>query len=372
MKLNLFSSKYKLPIECVNFAYKLILNRPVDEHGKISWLEIIEKNQYSKMKLVDTLLSSNEYLYKTKKINRFATLIKMKSILDFVSEESITSLQKTDIAYKVFLYRKIDKNTSTSIEVSIQNGKFSIYKLIFRLVFSSEYNAPERKPPMSEQLHLARVQWVYNLPSAKSILDIGGSSPTLAEGALIELGYAHRPENLIIFDKPPNEQFWGTPNYSQANDLHMKWGVIKYIHGYAEDILNNAELHDKKFDIIFMGQVVEHIYEEKLHEVLTWIRSHLSETGVFYFDTPNRRLTVLQTGPDNYIDPDHKKEYTPDEMKSILSLAGFEVIQEWGIVDMPLSLKCKIFDNRDFYQSQLLSENADSAYCFAMACKPIC
>lgn len=371
MKLSLFSSKYKSPIESVDFAYKLVLNREVDEFGRISWMEIIENNQYSKLKLIDTLLSSNEHLYKTKKVGRFLTLIKMRSILDFISSETVTLLEKADFAYRIFLYRKIDISTISSIKKNIDSGKFSIYKLILRLVLSKEYKSSDRKPPMSEQLHLARVKWVRSLPAAQSILDIGGSSPTLAEGALIELGYVHRPEKLIIFDKPPNEQFWGQPNYSQANDLQMKWGLVKYIHGYAEDILNNTELHDKKFDIVFMGQVVEHIYENKLHEVFTWIRSHLSETGVFYFDTPNRRLTELQTGPDAYIDPDHKKEYTPAEMKTILKLAGFDVIQQWGIVNMPLSLGSNIFDSRDFYQSQALSDNADSAYCFAMACKPI-
>lgn len=271
------------------------------------------------------------------------------------------------------MYRKLDAVTAELIEKSNSNGngngKFSINKLIFRLILSDEYKHPVRRPPMSDQLHMARVQWVKTLPVAKYILDIGGSSPTLAEGALIELGYAYRPDKLIIFDKPPNEQFWGMPSYSQNKGYQFKWGQLKYIHGYAEDISNNTELQDQKFDIIFMGQVVEHIYEDKLHAVLTWIKSHLSDTGVFYFDTPNRRLTKLQTGADSYIDPDHKKEYTPDEMQIILKAAGFEVTQQWGLINMPLSLKSQTFDYRDFYESSPLSENAGSGYCFAMACK---
>jgi hypothetical protein len=190
----------------------------------------------------------------------------------------------------------------------------------------------------------------------------------LAEGALIELGYAYRPEKLIIFDKPPNEQFWGKPNYSQDKDQILNWGDIQYIHGYAEDILNNTELQHQEFDIVFMGQVVEHIYEDKLHAVLVWIKNHLSETGTLYFDTPNRLLTRLETGLDSYIDPDHKKEYTPDEMKIIIETAGFQVAEAWGIVDMPLSLKSNAFERRDFYESQALTARPHDAYCFAMAC----
>ena len=48
------------------------------------------------------------------------------------------------------------------------------------------------------------------------------------------------------------------------------------MHGYAEDILQNDELRDQQFDMIYMGQVVEHIYEDKLPNVLAWIKNHLA------------------------------------------------------------------------------------------------
>ena len=48
-----------------------------------------------------------------------------------------------------------------------------------------------------------------------TILDIGGSSPNIETGALIELGYLHRPKKLIIFDLLPDEQYWGAPKYNQ-------------------------------------------------------------------------------------------------------------------------------------------------------------
>jgi SAM-dependent methyltransferase len=368
MFLKPLSDINSVPISNVISAYKLILNRALDKGGKLTWSEIIDKKEFSKIHLINTLLDSYEYKYLSKKSNRLSDFFKIKAVLRLLSDEVQDALQKVSIVYRFLLYRDIDIPTKEAILIHINQGQFSINKLIWQVIRSQEYANPVRKPPTSTQLHMARIKWVKSLPAAKRILDIGGSSPTLAEGALIELGYAHRPEKLIIFDKPPNEQFWGKPNYSQDKDNILNWGEIQYIHGYAEDILNNMELQRQKFDMVFMGQVVEHIYEDKLHDVLVWIKNHLSEAGVLYIDTPNRLLTRLETGFDSYIDPDHKKEYTPDEMKLIIETAGFQVTQAWGIVDMPLSLKANVFELRDFYDSQAITSRPHDAYCFAVAC----
>jgi SAM-dependent methyltransferase len=212
--------------------------------------------------------------------------------------------------------------------------------------------------------------WVQQLPPAKTILDIGGSSPNVPEGALIEMGYPHRPEKLIIFDKPPHEQYWGTPNYSQANTLSLTWGQVQYMHGYAEDILLNDMLRDQRFDIIYMGQVVEHIYEDKLPRVLSWIKDHLVEGGKFIFDTPNRLITRFETGEDRYIDPDHKREYTPEVLSALLATVGFVITQEWGILDMPNVIANASYGIKDFYSGEPLSSSPTNSYCFAMACEP--
>ena len=142
------------------------------------------------------------------------------------------------------------------------------------------------------------------------------------------------------------------------------------MHGYAEDILKNEELREQKFDIIYMGQVVEHIYEDKLVGVLKWIRSHLADGGTFFFDTPNRLITLYQTGEGEYIDPDHKREYTPDEFAELLRKAGLSVTEQWGILEMPNVLTNESFSRDDYYDGAKLSPSAADSYCFAMACQP--
>jgi SAM-dependent methyltransferase len=276
-------------------------------------------------------------------------------------------MEIAEMMYRLVFNRNIDRLGTEKCRERITKGTFSSWDLLLRMMKSEEYRKPYRRPTPSKRLHSARMAWVGQLPAAHRILDIGGSSPSLPEGALIELGYAHRPEKLIIFDKPPAEQYWGTPGYSQDNVRNFAWGQVQYIHGYAEDILQSAALNAQKFDMIFMGQVVEHIYEDKLPAVLSWICEHLTEHGTFFLDTPNRLVTRYETGEDCYIDPDHKREYTPDAFAALLAAAGFTSLQHWGILDMPHVIENQCFGVSDFYDGALVTPNPATAYCFAMS-----
>ena len=55
----------------------------------------------------------------------------------------------------------------------------------------------------------------------------------------------------------------------------------------------------------------------------------LKPGGLFALDTPNARITRLQQ--DEFIDPDHKHEYTHEELSRALRAAGFEVLEAKGI-----------------------------------------
>jgi len=118
-----------------------------------------------------------------------------------------------------------------------------------------------------------------------------------------------------------------------------------------------------------MGQVVEHIYEDKLPSVLNWIKEHLAAGGKFVFDTPNRLITRFETGEGRYIDPDHKREYTPKEFAALLTATGFTINQQWSILDMPNVVPSGTYGLKDFYSGEPLSTASDNGYCFAMACE---
>ena len=215
-------------------------------------------------------------------------------------------------------------------------------------------------------VHLARVEWMKHLPKGSFILDIGGSSPNIDQGALIELGYPHRPKQLFIVDLPPDEQYWGKPKFPQDRDYIFSWGILKYFHGRAESIASLKGLQNIKFDIIYMGQTIEHIVPESLADILGWISDHLNENGKFIFDTPNRLITSIQS--DSFIDPDHKIEYTPDQLESILRKHNFSISNSWGLLPMPMTFQLKKFSPQEVYNHPLLSEDLKVCYLFAFSC----
>lgn len=370
MNLPRLNYKNLSPIQTVEAIYPLLLNRTIDPVGRATWTEVVEKGEYSRYKQLQLISKSEEFLVTFDNIHRPERLNRTLSMLSLLKMEKATPVQHSELVYRFILNREIDCLGAQSCAKKIAKGIFSPWVLIARLMMSAEFKKPYFKRTPLQQLHRSRMIWVQQLPAAKTILDIGGSSPNVPEGALMEMGYPHRPEKLIIFDKPPNEQYWGTPNYSQANTLTLAWGQVQYIHGYAEDILQNDELRDQKFDMIYMGQVVEHIFEDKLPRVLSWIKDHLAKGGKFIFDTPNRLITRLETGEDRYIDPDHKREYEPQAFAALLKIAGFTITQQWGILEMPNVIATASYGIKDFYSGVPLSSSPTNAYCFAMACEP--
>jgi SAM-dependent methyltransferase len=369
MKLARMDYKNLNPTQTVEALYPLLLNRTIDPTGRATWTDVVEKGEYSRYKQLQLISKSEEFLVTFDNIHRPERLRRTLSMLSLLKMEQATPIQQSELIYRFILNREIDDLGAQSCAKQIAKGIFSPWVLIARLMLSAEFKKPYFRRTPLQQLHRARMLWVQQLPPAKTILDIGGSSPNVPEGALIEMGYPHRPEKLIIFDKPPHEQYWGTPNYSQANTLSRPWGQVQYMHGYAEDILQNDELRDQKFDMIYMGQVVEHIYEDKLPRVLTWIKDHLADGGKFVFDTPNRLITRFETGEGRYIDPDHKREYTPEVLFALLTTVGFFVTQQWGILDMPNVIATASYGIKDFYSGEALSSSPTNAYCFAMACE---
>lgn len=283
-----------------------------------------------------------------------------------MSNSPMSSINLVKVAYQLLLGREIDPTGLASWTSVINEGSFTREKLVKNLCQSDEFTIADRSESPFLRLHKSRQEWIKSVPKANKILDIGGSSPSRPEGALIELGYQHKPSELIIFDKPPTEQYWGKPVYSQQYLSTFDWGKVEYIHSYAEEIKNCTYIANAKFDMIFMGQCVEHIHPEKLTSVLEYISRHLNDDGIFVMDTPNRLVTQFQTGPNSYIDPDHKKEYEPSVLRDIIESHGLEMVSQCGMLDCEQVIKNKSFRLLDLYDHDLICDNPDNGYLFAM------
>lgn len=289
-------------------------------------------------------------------------------MIDF---DDLDTLQLTNedwikIGYICLLQRKIDDVGLQSWCKKVKDGTFHYKDFLDTLMLSPEY-LMHYKIPFSTVLHQTRVKWVSSLPYYSTILDIGGSSPNSPLGAMIELGYTHRPHSITIFDLPPEKQYWGKPKYEQRELFSFEWGKIQYVHGYAEKIETYEFFKNKKYDCIFLGQTIEHIEKKAIEDLFRWIFDHISINGRLIFDTPNRRLTGIQF-PHKLSDMDHKYEYTPHEMEILLNKYGFEVMNKWGFLHMPETLNNKIFDPLEIYETEKLNHNPEDSYCFAFEC----
>ncbi len=213
------------------------------------------------------------------------------------------------------------------------------------------------------------MQWAAALDAFDCILDIGGSSPNCPDGALIELGYSHRPSELHILDRPEDEQFHGRPNYAQSRGRVTEWGTISFHHGLAENITKIDALTERSFDCVFMGQTIEHIEVDRLPLVLGYVRRHLRPGGRLIFDTPNRDLTRLVVG-EAMLSDDHTYEYTPVEMVEVMGANGFDVIRQLGILPMPQSAASGEFDWRESETPDPIVADPADCFVFAFECAP--
>ena len=272
------------------------------------------------------------------------------------------------MAYLVLLRRPVDETGLRLWRERIASGRFAEQQIVDAILASDEYLL-RFGIDIIRILHDARRVWIKTIPAFDRVLDIGGSSPDLPEGALIQLGYAHRPTTIDILDLPPENQYWGTPKYDQSRSNRFDWGTVSYFHGSGERIHDVAELQGRTYDMVYLGQAIEHIYPESLPALLAWIKAHLAKNGRLVFDTPNRLLTKIQC-PGSLTDPDHKHEYTPTEMEQILVDAGFEITRRVGMVHLPVQAMTRKYNTREFASASPLSDDVDACYLFALEAIP--
>jgi predicted SAM-dependent methyltransferase len=80
---------------------------------------------------------------------------------------------------------------------------------------------------------------------------------------------------------------------------------------------------------VYSGQSIEHVVEAEADHVLAEIHRVLAPGGYLGLDTPNARACRAQQ--DEFIDPDHKVEYTHAEMVAKLEAAGLLIREAKGL-----------------------------------------
>lgn len=255
----------------------------------------------------------------------------------------------------------------------MDEGVFDWAGVLRSVLGSAEFSLWRNGPQQSGDgaimaLHSARMKlFTQHLPAAEVVVDLGGASTSDPEGALFALGYPHTPRELYIVDLPADGRL-AEPGARPEAAVQAKRGTsIQYIYGSMSDL---HAIGDETVDLVVSGQSIEHVTEEEAELVFQEVFRVLRPGGHFCLDTPNARLTRVQS-PEQLIHPEHKKEYLVPELTQKLVRRGFRVAAVKGICPMPVSLATGQFDLSEMARNATLSDSAKNCYAFFVdAAKP--
>jgi predicted SAM-dependent methyltransferase len=219
-----------------------------------------------------------------------------------------------------------------------------------------------------EAFHSGRVAWTRSLPRAARILDLGGTSLDTDSGALLAMGYPYPFEEIIIIELPPEarHQLYQVPEMKSVPTEH---GPVRYMYRSMTDL---ADLEDQSFDMICSGQTFEHIFPDEGAQLLHDIHRLLKPAGFLALDTPNRAVTKIEVASKGieFINPDHKVEYTHGQMQDLFAQAGLEVIRQHGIGYMPETVERNEWLVEELIEYPWLYDDIEKCYTLAYLARP--
>jgi len=231
------------------------------------------------------------------------------------------------MAYNVLLRRDPDPDAWLQYTEALSARLMTYDDLVDRIRCSSEFRAHVRLAPsaLHASLHASRCEFIVGLPRARRIVDLGGGHTTDGRGALVSLGYPYDFDELVIVDLLPDDRH---PLY-RSERFHVaetERGRVTYEYRSMVDL---SFLKDDSVDLVYSGQSIEHVSEAEGDVVLRHVQRILRPGGHLALDTPNGQVTRLQQ--DDFIDPDHKVEYTLGQLRAKLEAAGLGVACERGL-----------------------------------------
>ena len=271
-----------------------------------------------------------------------------------------------DLLNKAFFMQSLNPHERSSWKNQIKNEQLKAFDVATRMMLATHgLKKSEERIQVNHlyYIHKARLKMIHNLlPPAQRILDLGG-----ANSPLYHMSYKHSFDYLMMVDLPAD----------QRNDLHKEtseWsrrdglGTIEILYADMTDL---SHLESESFDLVWSGQSIEHISFEQGQKMCQAARRLLKPSGSFCLDTPNRLITQIHTAPigGGFIHPEHKFEYTPQQLRSLLEESGFKIVEAKGVCEMPETHRTRNFHYEDFLWGTEISNDIDSCYIQYFECK---
>jgi SAM-dependent methyltransferase len=166
-------------------------------------------------------------------------------------------------------------------------------------------------PDFSEGLHALREAHLRRLPAgARTVLHGGASDAWYFRW--FEQHYPGEVERHIGV-----EAFRAAPTDLPAN--------VEWLERTLGDM---GPVPDDSVDLVFAGEVVEHLWPDDVAGFLLESRRVLADGGRLVLDSPNRRVTEAV----EWQHPQHTAEFSVDEIVELVRLAGFEVESVHGLL----------------------------------------
>jgi len=160
-----------------------------------------------------------------------------------------------------------------------------------------------------------KVKLILKLVEGRKVLDVGCGSGLLSK-TLLTKGY-----RVTVID-----------NDSKAIEIAKKKGI----NGFVADI--NTWQTQEKFDCIILGDVLEHIEDDK--SALKKVHEMLEPNGCILVNVP--AYQTLFSVHDAALG--HKRRYSNVELESKLQKSGFtiEKLRHWNLLALPITVSIKI------------------------------
>jgi SAM-dependent methyltransferase len=246
----------------------------------------------------------------------------------------------------------------------LASGALTPRQLVEWLTNSAEWAHATPMTEFGPSLHYGRGVFIRSLPRARRILDIGGAALGDPSGALSLMGYPYPFDELVIVDLPSEERHPLYQDEARPSSVDTPQGLVTYHYHSMTDL---SSYPSGSFDLVYSGQSIEHVTRREANRVLRQVYRVLAPGGHLALDTPNARLTRLQS--DAFIDPDHKYEYTHPEMSAMLAGHGFLIEQALGINYGGESVARGVFDAGELATRRGVFHEIADCYLLGYVCR---
>ena len=280
--------------------------------------------------------------------------------------DSLPPEEAVAIGYQVVLGRSPDPVGRADYVHRLATGALDRREMVQALWGSEEWIKSSRFSGrmLGYSIHMGRCEFIRSLPRAARIVDLGGTHLHNDMGAMVGLGYPYPFEELVIVDLPADERHAIYRSDEVDREVQTPLGPVRYRYHSMTDL---SRFPDASVDLVYSGQSIEHVTPEEGAWVAAEVARILRPGGYFALDTPNSRVTRLQQ--DEFIDPDHKVEYTLDELVDLLQGAGLQVLETKGLNLALQSLASGVFDSDEVARNSGVYAEAADCYILCALCR---